>query len=103
MTRALVYDEHGTPGRVLTLRDLPLPEMGPDEVLVRWIAAPVNPADLNMIEGETAHHLLPEFFVFFFFLMLFFNIFERSYHIPFCCFVYGGGREGSMRVGFYEP
>lgn len=51
-TRALVYDEHGTPGRVLTLRDLPLPEMGPHDVLVRWLAAPINPADLNMIEGE---------------------------------------------------
>lgn len=39
------------PGRVLSVRELPLPPLGRDDVLVRILAAPVNPADLNIIEG----------------------------------------------------
>jgi mitochondrial enoyl-[acyl-carrier protein] reductase / trans-2-enoyl-CoA reductase len=51
-TRALTYDAHGSPTRALTLaRDLPLPPLGARGALVRWLAAPVNPADLNVVEG----------------------------------------------------
>ena len=50
-TLALVYDNHGHPSKALRLREVPLPPLGPDDVLVEMIASPVNPADLNMIEG----------------------------------------------------
>ena len=45
------------PGRVLSVRELPLPPLGRDDVLVRILAAPVNPADLNIIEGGVATYL----------------------------------------------
>jgi NADPH:quinone reductase-like Zn-dependent oxidoreductase len=31
---------------------LPLPALGPQDVLVRMLAAPVNPADLNQIQAR---------------------------------------------------
>src|ERR1700761_4921120 len=33
----------------VSLRDAPMPEPGPDEVLVRVEAAPVNPSDLGLL------------------------------------------------------
>ena len=35
----------------LTLIDVPIPEPGPDEVLVRVEAAPLNPSDLALLLG----------------------------------------------------
>lgn len=42
----------------LSVVDLPLPCPGPDEVLLDMVAAPINPADLNVIEGTYGE--LPE-------------------------------------------
>ena len=42
----------GDPAEVLELEQLPLPEVGPGQVLVRMKAAPINPADINVIEGK---------------------------------------------------
>ncbi|HVF72550.1 MAG TPA: 2-enoyl thioester reductase domain-containing protein [Chthoniobacterales bacterium] len=50
--KAAVYETHGNPADVLRVVDLPLPEPGPDEVVVKMSAAPINPADLNSIEGK---------------------------------------------------
>src|SRR2546423_7727114 len=50
--KAAVYETHGNPAKVLRVVELPLGEPGPDEVVVRMSAAPVNPADLNSIEGK---------------------------------------------------
>lgn len=51
-TFAVMYAEHGEPGKVLEGKILPLPDtVGPDEVYLKLLAAPVNPADINMIEG----------------------------------------------------
>ena len=50
-TLALVYDNHGHPSKALQLREVPVPPLGPDDVLVEMIASPVNPADLNVVEG----------------------------------------------------
>ncbi len=47
--RALVL--HG-PGAGLVLEDVPCPDPGPGEVLVRVAASPINPSDLAMLEGE---------------------------------------------------
>lgn len=50
--KALVYRTHGKPGEVLQLEELPLGEPAANEALVRVTAAPINPADLNAIEGK---------------------------------------------------
>ncbi|SDU24230.1 NADPH:quinone reductase [Verrucomicrobium sp. GAS474] len=50
-THALVFEKFGPPAEVLQLIEEPLPETGPGEVKVRMIASPINPSDLNYIEG----------------------------------------------------
>lgn len=35
------------------LQSLVLPQMGPESVLVKMLAAPINPSDLNMIQGKS--------------------------------------------------
>jgi NADPH:quinone reductase-like Zn-dependent oxidoreductase len=51
--RQLVFNQNGKPGEVLELEADSLICQAPDggEVLVRILAAPINPADLNTIEG----------------------------------------------------
>ena len=50
--KAVVHETHGNPADVLRIVDLPLPDPRPDEVVVKMSAAPINPADLNSIEGK---------------------------------------------------
>ena len=50
--KAIVYEAHGKPTEVLSLEEQPRPSLAPDEALVRVKAAPINPADLNQIEGK---------------------------------------------------
>jgi len=50
--KAAVYETHGNPADVLRVVDLPQPEPGANEAVVRMSAAPINPADLNSIEGK---------------------------------------------------
>lgn len=47
----MVYSKHGDPEEVLKIHEYDIPEPAPDEFLVRFLAAPINPADLNQIEG----------------------------------------------------
>src|SRR5437879_6993350 len=47
-----VYSAHGNPADVLRVESQPWPTPGPDEVVVEMRAAPINPADLNAIEGK---------------------------------------------------
>jgi trans-2-enoyl-CoA reductase len=47
-----VYSVHGNPADVLQIKSQPWPTPGPDEVVVEMRAAPINPADLNAIEGK---------------------------------------------------
>src|SRR5881396_2357446 len=49
---AAVYETHGNPADVLRIESRPSPAPAPDEALVRMRAAPINPADLNQIEGK---------------------------------------------------
>jgi mitochondrial enoyl-[acyl-carrier protein] reductase / trans-2-enoyl-CoA reductase len=42
----------GKPAEVLSIRKQPRPRPGKQEVLLEMLAAPVNPADLNVIEGK---------------------------------------------------
>jgi len=50
--KALQYHSHGAPENVLKLENISLPnKLNESDVLVKMIAAPINPADLNMVEG----------------------------------------------------
>jgi len=49
---AVVYETHGKPTEVLRVETQPWPRPAPDEVVVEMRAAPINPADLNAIEGK---------------------------------------------------
>lgn len=47
----LVYESFGNPSVVVNLREMLLRTPQKGDVVVKFLAAPVNPADLNMIEG----------------------------------------------------
>ena len=49
---AAIYETHGNPTEVLRVVELPWPVPAADEVLVEMRAAPLNPADVNAIEGK---------------------------------------------------
>jgi len=49
---AAVYETHGNPADVLRVESRPWPTPAADEVIVKMRAAPINPADLNQIEGK---------------------------------------------------
>lgn len=50
-SKRLSFDTHGKPTDVLELREFEAPSLAPGEVLLQIHAAPINPADLNFIEG----------------------------------------------------
>ena len=51
-SRAIVFPFTGNPHEVLSLHSYTLPDTPkPNMVLVKFLAAPINPADLNQIEG----------------------------------------------------
>ncbi len=49
--RAVIQEK---PGDELYLSDIPIPEPGPGEVLVKMNYAPVNPSDLSLLQGTFA-------------------------------------------------
>lgn len=49
---AIVYHEHGDPSAVLRVEQEELPDLKPNDVLVEVKAAPINPADINVIQGK---------------------------------------------------
>jgi trans-2-enoyl-CoA reductase len=49
---AAVYETHGNPADVLRVESRPWPTPAADEAVVKMRAAPINPADLNQIEGK---------------------------------------------------
>jgi trans-2-enoyl-CoA reductase len=49
---AAVYETHGNPPNVLQVESRPWPTPAAGEVIVKMRAAPINPADLNQIEGK---------------------------------------------------
>lgn len=53
-----MYRTHGDPSRVVQLEGVALPSLGAKDVLVKVLAAPINPSDINMIQGTYA--ILPD-------------------------------------------
>jgi trans-2-enoyl-CoA reductase len=49
---AAVYAKHGNPADVLRVEQQPWPKPAANEAVVQMRAAPINPADLNQIEGK---------------------------------------------------
>ena len=49
---AIVIHEHGEPSKVVRYESIELPPPGADEARVRVAFAPINPADLNVLEGK---------------------------------------------------
>uniref|UniRef100_A0A8D1YC85 Enoyl-[acyl-carrier-protein] reductase, mitochondrial n=1 Tax=Sus scrofa TaxID=9823 RepID=A0A8D1YC85_PIG len=56
--QALVYGHHGDPAKVVELKNLELAAVGGSDVHVKMLAAPINPSDINMIQGN--YGLLPQ-------------------------------------------
>ncbi|CAH1639139.1 unnamed protein product [Spodoptera littoralis] len=52
MSKQLVYSEFGDPLHVVKIRESEVPDLGSQDVLVRMLAAPINPADINTIQGK---------------------------------------------------
>jgi trans-2-enoyl-CoA reductase len=50
--QTVVYERHGNPAEVLRVESQPWPRPAADEAVVEVRAAPINPADLNAIEGK---------------------------------------------------
>ena len=50
--RAVRYHEHGEPGSVLKLEEVPVPAIGAGEVLVEMQAATIHPSDIGLINGS---------------------------------------------------
>lgn len=48
---AAVFDRHGPPEDVIRVSEVPAPTPGSGEVLVRMLASPVNPSDLQYVRG----------------------------------------------------
>ena len=50
--RALVQPRFGDPSEVLTVQDVPAPEPGPGQVLVRVLLSPIHNHDLWTVRGS---------------------------------------------------
>lgn len=48
----LQCDEFGAPEKVLRIRSTEIKSPADSEVLVKVLVAPINPADINIIQGE---------------------------------------------------
>ncbi|XP_062617177.1 enoyl-[acyl-carrier-protein] reductase, mitochondrial-like [Saccostrea cucullata] len=58
-SQAIMYSKQGDPNSVLYLQNCQTPQALKDnEVLVKMKMAPINPSDINVIEGT--YHMLPE-------------------------------------------
>ena len=51
-SKSIIFHEFGPPDKVLSIVEEEVPEPRAGEVLIRVEASPINPADLNVIEGK---------------------------------------------------
>jgi len=59
--KAVVFDRIGLPAEVLYLADMPVPEIGPGEALVRMVAASINPGDFLFVQNLYPEPKRPHF------------------------------------------
>uniref|UniRef100_A0A182XGS9 Enoyl-[acyl-carrier-protein] reductase, mitochondrial n=1 Tax=Anopheles quadriannulatus TaxID=34691 RepID=A0A182XGS9_ANOQN len=52
MAKVLRYGEFGEPAKVLQLQEESVPDPKQGEVLIKTLGAPINPADINTIQGK---------------------------------------------------
>lgn len=52
MPKAVIYRQYGVPAETVEVVETEVGEPGPGQVLLKDILAPINPADLNTIEGK---------------------------------------------------
>ncbi|KAM0953248.1 putative trans-2-enoyl-CoA reductase (NADPH) [Dioscorea sansibarensis] len=50
-SKGFVYEQHGPPDQVLRMVELPPVQVKENDVCVKMLAAPINPSDINRIEG----------------------------------------------------
>ncbi|XP_072760655.1 enoyl-[acyl-carrier-protein] reductase, mitochondrial [Anoplolepis gracilipes] len=50
--KSLLYKEYGEPVEVLQVTTQTVEQLASDQVSVKWLLAPVNPADINTIQGK---------------------------------------------------
>ncbi|VDN42978.1 unnamed protein product, partial [Gongylonema pulchrum] len=50
-SKQLIYESYGNPPEMLQLATKELGKVGVGEVRVRWMGAPVDPADINQVQG----------------------------------------------------
>jgi mitochondrial enoyl-[acyl-carrier protein] reductase / trans-2-enoyl-CoA reductase len=50
--KTIVYERHGNPAEVLQIKTEPWPKPAADEAVIAMRVAPINPADINAIEGK---------------------------------------------------
>ena len=53
--KAIIFEQFGEPAEVLQVREVPEPEPGSGQVLVRMLASPIGPADFLTVRGEYGH------------------------------------------------
>jgi trans-2-enoyl-CoA reductase len=58
VARVAEYSSTGEIDKAIELKSQILPELGQNDVLIKFLAAPINPADINMVEG--VYHIRPE-------------------------------------------
>ncbi|EPS36506.1 hypothetical protein H072_9945 [Dactylellina haptotyla CBS 200.50] len=51
LSRCLVFSNYGQPEKVLSLHSYSIPPPYGDNLIVKFLASPINPADVNQIEG----------------------------------------------------
>lgn len=50
-TKQLIYEKYGNPPDMVKLVSKELETLQPNQVRVRWMGAPINPADINQVQG----------------------------------------------------
>ncbi|KAL4189415.1 hypothetical protein AMTRI_Chr08g206960 [Amborella trichopoda] len=50
-SKAVIYEQQGQPDQVTRVVDLPAVELKENDVCIKMLAAPINPSDINRIEG----------------------------------------------------
>lgn len=49
--RAVTFTQYGEVHEVTQVKTVPLREVGPDDVLVKTLVSPINPSDMNQVQG----------------------------------------------------